>query len=323
MRSFLSVCAMCCATVHARGMATHPDHLSGGAARVTICVVDEEGNPVAEAKVGGHFQNWVKPDYVGDIYSQHTDGDGRTVVTGRAYGYMRVHASKPGHYRSEIRLQYPDTPTTLHRPMSWPDWVATNTVVLKRILNPVPMYVRQIREIKPTHSEWWGYDMLVGDWTPPLGDGETRDIEVRYDLEVFTTNRVGVAREFDANIFFRFPGSGNGIQQVLQDTTSGSSYRMLYEAPLDGYVSQVAFRRTILLGRLQTNANRDQCHYFRVRTKKDADGNILHALYGKMPGDLTEAWVYWLNPDGTRNVEFDPDRNLFPPVRRYEGKFGP
>jgi hypothetical protein len=305
-----------------RGMGRWPDSHSGGKALITLRVVDETGEPVPSAMAHGYFWDPRAKDYAGSMFHASTDRQGLTTVKGRAFTFLEVAVRCERHYTTDFRVDYPGSPKG-EFPQSWRDWVATNTVVLKRVRNPVPMYVRHIREIEPTDGECWGYDMLVGDWTSPLGEGETRDIEIRYDLEVLTTNRLGAAREFDATISFSFPGSGNGIQQVLQDTTSGSSYRMLYEAPLDGYVSQVAFRRTIQKGRLQTNANRDQCHYFRVRTKKDTDGNILHALYGKMPGDLTEAWLYYLNPDGTRNVEFDPDRNLFPPVRRYEGKFGP
>lgn len=40
-------------------------------------------------------------------------------------------------------------------------------------------------------------------------------------------------------------------------------------------------------------------------------GNIISAQYGKIYGDFL-AFTYYLNPSpNDRNVEFDPDQNLF------------
>ena len=68
-------------------------------------------------------------------------------------------------------------------------------------------------------------------------------------------------------------------------------------------------------------------YYFRVRTVLDEKGKVVSALYGKIPHalhwgvkdmewrtDTQTACIsigYYLNPDGTRNLEFDPKKNLF------------
>jgi len=59
-----------------------------------------------------------------------------------------------------------------------------------------------------------------------------------------------------------------------------------------------------------------------VRTVLDEKGNILSALYGKIHGDITVSgtlretskiiFTYYLNPTpNDRNIEFDPNKNLF------------
>jgi hypothetical protein len=45
----------------------------------------------------------------------------------------------------------------------------------------------------------------------------------------------------------------------------------------------------------------------------NAQGEVVSAFYGKIYRDIGRYhFTYCLNPDGTRNVEFDPRRNLFP-----------
>jgi len=52
----------------------------------------------------------------------------------------------------------------------------------------------------------------------------------------------------------------------------------------------------------------------------DKDGKVVKALYGKIYGDFFDM-VYYLNPDGTRNIEYDPKRNLFKPAKHDEPEF--
>ena len=46
----------------------------------------------------------------------------------------------------------------------------------------------------------------------------------------------------------------------------------------------------------------------------------MKAWYGKIYGDFFDM-VYYLNPDGTRNVEFDPKRNLFKSAKPGDSAF--
>ena len=51
--------------------------------------------------------------------------------------------------------------------------------------------------------------------------------------------------------------------------------------------------------------------------KTDEDGKIISAKYGNIPLEFdfdpfgVLGFTYYFNPDGTRNLEFDPQNNLF------------
>ena len=81
--------------------------------------------------------------------------------------------------------------------------------------------------------------------------------------------------------------------------------RFFYTAPAEGYVTTRGF-------------------VFRVRTEPEAAGKITRAWHGKILGGVHFVprgtasrchvrFAYYLNADGTRNVEVDPKRNLFLP----------
>ena len=69
-----------------------------------------------------------------------------------------------------------------------------------------------------------------------------------------------------------------------------------------------------------TNLDNGENYFFRVRTKEDAQGNIVSALYGKIYGEFNNgsgigdkvSYTYYLNSEpNSLNMEFDPSRNLF------------
>ena len=67
---------------------------------------------------------------------------------------------------------------------------------------------------------------------------------------------------------------------------------------------------------------------FRVRAVVDSKGEVVSAMYGKIQGrfyfriheegSARVIFTYYLNPDMSRNLEFDPERNLFPGERVVE-----
>jgi hypothetical protein len=295
-----------------------------GKARLTFRVVNEDGQPVPTASVRGYFENPRAADYAGDIFDKRTDRNGEAVAKGAVFGFVEGWVLCDRHYKTSYRFANPHAPKSAGQPNAWPEWVATNTVVLKRIRNPVPMYVKKIDGPFPARDVFVGYDMVTGDWMPPYGRGRETDMEVRYSQIVISTNRLGDPMESDGTLVLRFSRDGDGILQSFLDTTSGSAYQTLYAAPADGYVKEVTYRRRRTIGRpLETNSDPNHSHYFRVRTVRDGNGNIIKAMYGKFMGSMSAQRLYYLNPDGTRNVEFDPERNCFGDDKREVGSFAP
>jgi hypothetical protein len=73
-------------------------------------------------------------------------------------------------------------------------------------------------------------------------------------------------------------------------------------------------------------------YFMRVRTVRDKDGRVVSALYGKIHGDFRWfigtrapksglAFTYYLNPDGTRNIEYDPKRNLLKSPKHNDSNY--
>ena len=72
---------------------------------------------------------------------------------------------------------------------------------------------------------------------------------------------------------------------------------------------------------------KDNNYIFRIRSEEE-DGKLVKALYGKIHGDIrfdpregkagAISFKYYLNPDYTRNLEFDPKRNLFKNLKSFE-----
>ena len=105
-------------------------------------------------------------------------------------------------------------------------------------------------------------------------------------------------------------------------SVQGSQLRSLYEAPLDGYLSQwvqTKEKRPEQPYKLTKDDNRN--FYIRVRTMLDISGNITNAVYGKIYGDnlLNLDVIYYLNPTpNDRNLEFNPKANLLKPEHSWQ-----
>jgi hypothetical protein len=128
---------------------------------------------------------------------------------------------------------------------------------------------------------------------------------------------------FDATLTLSFSNEDDGIQSVLTDPNNGSELRLPRYSPADGYQPQLV-KRTYLESAdksIVSGTREDQNYFFRVRTVKQ-NGKIVSALYGKILDDVSMdvinsptaivMFTYYLNPaPNSRNMEFDPAKNLF------------
>lgn len=106
-----------------------------------------------------------------------------------------------------------------------------------------------------------------------------------------------------------------------------SELKLPHDAPESGYFPT---RRYEADTRGPRKEKRDVGYFLRTRVKLDADGEIISAHYAKIYGDFrfdprgAVSFTYYFNPvPNDRNLEFDPQRNLFPKDRDGANNLSP
>jgi hypothetical protein len=163
--------------------------------------------------------------------------------------------------------------------------------------------------------------VLTGDWVTPYGNGKSSDIVFTLkELVPYTSG----TKPFDYVLAVTFNNEGDGMQSVLAEN---SALRTPRYAPEGGYAPKIEKQMAILTeGQpMKYDTREDQNYFFRVRTVLDEQGRIKSALYGKISGDIKFGvnrllrFNYYLNSTSLdRNMEFDPQRNLFTRLRSLE-----
>jgi hypothetical protein len=264
-------------------------------AMVTLHVTDEEGNPLSNVTAGASFYD--VDDSTGDtkINWAHnlTDSNGKITVSGKTQS-MYCYGAKQGGYYETTNLRYYSERKENGK---WLPWNPTLEVVLKKIVKPVPMYARVVDIEVPVKDKPVGYDLMVGDWVAPYGKGSTSDFLFSRDSKT-NSNTLRIL----------FSNSGDGIQLVEAPLArQGSLLRSPRTAPENGYQSEWT----------QTDNNPDRVYVFRVRSVMNGKNEIKEAMYGKIYGDFLH-FAYYLNPDKTRNLEFDRSKNLVTDQKGFE-----
>jgi hypothetical protein len=287
----------------------------GARGRITLRVVDQEGCPVDQAEVTAGFYYPYKDQ---GIKKSATDTNGICVIEGMSCDDMWYVVSKNEHYETKGMYVFSAQKNVDVAQERWQPWNPTNTVVLKRIKNPVAMYVKTFRTLIPAENTSIGFDLEKGDWIAPYGNGGKADL-----FFLLNRNRA-YENDFECSLQATFPNEGDGLQEIVAKPVSEKSLRLPYEAPKTGYVAE--WKREIVRKPDGTRQNleprTDQNYMFRVRTNLDEQGNVVSALYGKIYGDInyygyiadkvTLVFTYYLNPTpNDRNIEFDPEKNLF------------
>lgn len=272
--------------------------------KVTVKVVNEDGRPVPDAKVGvGSSTNLVDFNI-----ERMTDTNGIVTVSAHAAGVVGCVTKRPGYYRTVG----PDREFRNEVNGRWQPWNPLLKVTLKRIVNPIPMYAKRIIYEMPTNDTPVGLDLVAGEWLPPYGDGKHADMLFTTYFDKRSEN------DFDYRLVLSFPNPGDGIQGFASDQ-SGSALRSPHEAPQVGYKPQATKSDNRRPGQHSSYIWNEKTNYFfRVQTVLDKYGNVKTALYGKIYRDFNQ-FTYYLNPTpNDRNVEFDPKHNLLTGLRATE-----
>lgn len=288
-------------------------------AKVNINVVDEAGVPIAGAKVGVGFDKdkGLGVDEIAVIGT--TDRLGKFWATSRSdSNFIGFNVQKDGYYKSTGKYLYKSRKLNM-----WQPWNPEITVVMRKIGNQVPMYARDSKFSKleiPVIGEKVGFDLTRFDWVPPYGAGVHADFIFKLE------KRVKDRKDFEATLEVTFPNPEDGILLVKEDRQYGSEFKLPRLAPDVSYNNTLRLAESRNPGeRIARNFEFNEEHnnyIFRIRSEKKNEK--IDAIYGKIHGPFsfdpifsktaTITIKYYLNPDYTRNLEYDPNRNLFGPL---------
>ena len=283
------------------------------------------------------WKAWTQAPHV-DIDQQTTDNNGFCRLKGKTNcGNVCCFVSVPpkGFYVGD------SWGTDFKKKNIFGVWQPDNLVVtlrLQRVENPIPLFVKQLfsRASASVSSNYFDickgkmqFDMVKGSFLPPIGKGEHADICFtrleREDLGIGTTFRGSItAPAYKDSLSIRFTGEDNGLVEVPSKKTAGIKIRT---APEIGYTPDYLVTK----GRDKnvkyfSSSNPDRNFAFRIRTKKDKNGKIVSAYYGKIYGDIeikkpytvevsvaAPSFMYYLNPTPLdRNLGWDVKTNLCP-----------
>lgn len=218
------------------------------------------------------------------------------------------------------------------------------TARLDRIINPVPLCVRELRFPPLKETPWWlkrqdsvvfdkrgfcfAYDFLKSDWLPPWGNGSVADISFRYNKTVIGHELINHSTKVSTNEYCKCEltleilGENNGLVEITPSVQTGIKVRM---APEDGYGTKthVCRKGRVSREKFECNYRPDACYAFRIRTDVDECGKIKTANYGKIYGDFVLMgseneitglrFLYYFNVSpNDRNLEWDMQHNLYP-----------
>ncbi len=217
--------------------------------------------------------------------------------------------SKKGYYESNFAEQKISRATSKDRPIK---------LILRKIGNPVPMYVRDSRfdtsiEIPKVGIDV-GFDLTIYDWVEPYGRGIKRDFIFNLERQFNDWN------DYESTLKITFANVDDGILSVTEDTIYGSKFKLPRYAPDSGYKSELVLTLKNKDGRI-SKISKSNSYVFRVRsTDSDGEGHR-KAMYGKIRGPIEYDVInsdtalilmnYYLNPDNSQNLEFDVKQNLF------------
>lgn len=280
-----------------------------GMAKLIIKVVDEGGHPLEGARVSLYFQSGgLEKDRTVGL----TDEEGVFSASGfSSNGITGGGVNKDRYYQSVIHHDFYRKKVGF-----WQPWGKELTVVMRPIVNPVPMYVRNTSFKFPVFGQEIGFDLEKADWVIPHGLG------VKSDFIFKPMQKYQNAANFEGAMILTFSNPLDGIQVIKDDGGGdfnvGSWYRWPRTAPESGYVQKL--ERHIAWGASgqQTNMDDSNNYIFRVRSEVDENGKLKRAMYGKIRGELryfiSTALIgkvgmhYYLNPttpvisNSTRNA---------------------
>ncbi len=251
----------------------------GAEAKVVYRVVDDEGHPLVNQKVGYRWQN----DYPRKTWGGYalTDTNGVVVFQDKVGSLMTIGVRREGCYGSGDRIQFfwREGVSPLVKDGKWQPYGEHRTLVLKRKIAPVAMRSLHYTPVAvPATNVWLGIDMESFQWTHPHGNGKHEDMLLRFNYE----KRDKYAVQW-ATMDVSFTNNQHAGYYVLpQDAYS--EMKSPYHANTNAVFSQTHTFRHEFFNKYVDAIGAGDCMIFRTRTHVDENGNLISAHYGKIYG---------------------------------------
>lgn len=284
----------------------------GADTKVLFRVVDDQGNPVENARVQAAFvlnENENEDDKI-----QMTGKDGVATLQGKSVGEIVFTISAKQYYDTNGTLNFVDfsRKTELIKDGRWQPYGAVYSYILKPIRNPIPLIAARLYKEVPQTEVPIGYDFLACDFVSPHGKGTTSDMELSFE-EVIGKN----LWQWKSTLTINFKNPNDGA--YIQDRDSYSYFRSCYCANTNAiFKNRLEFSYDSLSTTkpIENLLTSKQYLVLRLRTQVDQNGNVIAAHYAKIYGpldffhNLLSFLVYFNPTSNDPNLEYEVGKNL-------------
>lgn len=287
--------------------------LYGAKAKECFYVVDQDGNPVEEARIRGAF--WTgggMNDYV--PVDGLTNTNGEYVAEGKSRYKLRYTVSKDGYYSTNGEVVYVNTQSVpAVKDGKWQPYGTRRSILLRRQQTSKQLCVlsEDIKDKKwlhpgewfiPFENKWLGFDLELFDWVAPYGKGRCNDMLLRFRSDI--KRRLSDYR-YDMDVSFT-NNPYAGVYRMRK--IDGSEFQWVYKADTNAvFESTQSFYFERHPGKRTVDCKLSDVSYlvFRTRTKLDEEGNLISAHYGVISG----GWGFGSKVMGFSDACFNPVPN--------------
>ena len=294
----------------------------GADAMLTFHVVDATGQSVPDALFHAEF---IFNEESFTEMNGKTDKNGMFVAKGKTSFEVNYVVQKDEYYQTSTTYKFNKQQGDDVKNGKWTQWNPMVKVTLKEKRNPIPMYAQGITIKLPEKGKSFGVDFKVGDLVKPYGMGEHADLLVMCNIE-----ERGHFFDMKAELFVTAVHPDEGI--IINTADNGSQLRSSHEAQESGYEPKYYLVEDRTAEKVLQKIEFTQTEYltFRSRIVRDNEGEIISSHYGKITAveygrfnarssDARVSFTYYFNPTpNDRNIEYDPDENLFD-KRKFRG----
>jgi len=195
--------------------------IAASRAKITLKVIDEGGIPASRFPVNAGFYNAEK-------FQGGTDTNGCFVLEGLAGSIPEVNWSlqQAGFYFSRGSYHFKDPV----KDGCMQPWDPVVTTVVRRVVDPIPLYAKMVQLKIPKENIAIGYDLFTGDWQSPYGLGQKADFIVSFSRRVKSDN------DYEGSLQIIFSQPLDGIIEN-HEVFSESVFAVPRYAPQTGYES--------------------------------------------------------------------------------------